>query len=96
MCLVHCYSAFLCAQYYTEMDPISCAKVNGSDYCWVEGNVGERFRNNMYLGAYLFPIIQHFDADCKSMDEQTKPPKKTRWREGGVGGAHSCISKGGN
>ena len=64
-------------KYYAEMDPISCAKVNGSHYCWVQGNVGDRFRNNMYLGAYLFPIIQHFDADCYncSATDPKKNPK---------------------
>ena len=24
------------------MDPIECAKVNGSQYCWVQGNAGEK------------------------------------------------------
>ena len=44
-----------------DMDPIECAVVNGSDYCWVQGNAGEKGTESAYLGAYLFPIIQHYD-----------------------------------
>ena len=43
------------------MDPIECALVNGSDYCWVQGSAGEKGTETAYFGAYLFPIIQHYD-----------------------------------
>jgi hypothetical protein len=51
-------------KYYEDMDPIQCAHVNGSQYCWVVGNAGERGTEQENYGAYLFPIIQHFDKDC--------------------------------
>ena len=62
-------------KYYEEMDPIQCANVNGSPYCWVLGNAGERGTEDASLGAYLFPIIQHYDMDCyncSSTDSKNK------------------------
>ena len=46
------------------MDPIKCANVNGSDYCWVQASGGEKNTETEPLGAYLFPVIQHFDQNC--------------------------------
>jgi hypothetical protein len=51
-------------KYYSVMDPIECASVNGSEYCWVQGNAGERGKETQYLGAYLFPVIQHYNKEC--------------------------------
>jgi hypothetical protein len=51
-------------KYYDEMDPIECAFVNGSQYCWVVANANERGTEDEYYGAYLFPIIQHHDEAC--------------------------------
>jgi len=64
-------------KYYEEMDPIECAKVNGSDYCWVQGNRGKKGTKEEYLGAMLFPIIQHFNADCYNCSSTaTNNPKE--------------------
>jgi len=48
------------------MDPISCANVNGSQYCWVPANavVEDKEESIDASGAYLFPLIQHYDKDC--------------------------------
>jgi hypothetical protein len=46
-------------KYYSVMNPIECASVSGTEYCWVSGNAGEKGRETLYLGRYLFPIIQH-------------------------------------
>ena len=51
-------------KYYSVMDPIECASVNGTEYCWVQGNAGERGKETQYLGAYLFPVIQHYNKEC--------------------------------
>jgi len=65
-------------KYYEEMDPIECAKVNGSDYCWVQGNRGKKGTKQEYLGAMLFPIIQHFNEDCYNCSSTaTNNPKVT-------------------
>jgi len=51
-------------KYYEVMDPIECAYVNHSQYCWVTGSAGTKGTESEPLGAYLFPIIQHYDKDC--------------------------------
>lgn len=62
-------------KYYTAMDPIDCARVNGSQYCWVKGNAGEKGTEDEFLGAYLFPVVQHYNKDCyncsRSKDAKT-------------------------
>ena len=38
-----CFTFPLCLhRYWDVMDPIECAKVNSSHYCWVTGNAGEK------------------------------------------------------
>ena len=53
------------------MDPTQCAKVNGSDYCWVQASGGEKGKETEPLGAYLFPVIQHYEQDCMNCSFNT-------------------------
>jgi hypothetical protein len=65
-------------KYYEEMDPIECAKVNGSEYCWVQGNRGKKGTKQEFLGAMLFPIIQHFNEDCYNCSSTATNNPKVR------------------
>jgi len=51
--------------------------VNGSDYCWIEGSTGERGTETAFWGAYLFPIIQHYNKDCYNCTKG-KPSKNNK------------------
>lgn len=64
-------------KYYDRMDPILCAHVNGSDYCWIK-NAGEKHKQSEYQGAYLFPIIQHYNKECYNCSGNAGNMKKAK------------------
>lgn len=54
------------------MQAISCARTNGSQSCWVKANAGVKGTKTQYVGAYLFPVIQHYDANCSVCSDVPK------------------------
>ena len=59
------------------MDPIECAYVNHSQYCWVTGSAGTKGTESEPLGAYLFPIIQHYDKARAALRTLSPLPPET-------------------
>jgi len=59
----HNLEEYVLFKYRDRMDPIGCATIDSTDYCWVSAGRSVT-ENNGATGAYFFPTMQPYFADC--------------------------------